>query len=89
MDQSEGLALVSPANEVVQLISYEGAFSASGGPAANETSDYLGVSETSTTPTGISFQLKNTGILENHFEWQGPLQASPGEINEGQRKENP
>jgi endonuclease I len=85
---SDGLALVSPTNEVVQLISYEGTFSAGNGPAAGETSDELGVRESSNTAVGTSLQLRGNGNQYSNFEWHGPVTESPGDINAGQNLNN-
>lgn len=85
---SDGLALVSPINEVVQLISYEGSFSAGNGPAAGETSDELDVRESSNTPVGVSLQLRGAGNEYGDFEWHGPAAASPGDINAEQNLHN-
>ena len=57
----DGLALVDAHGQVVQLLSYEGAFSASSGPAAGLGSTDLGVSEPGNTPVGQSLQLTGQG----------------------------
>jgi hypothetical protein len=80
---SDGLALVSN-TDVMQLISYEGAFTAVDGPAAGLTSVDIGVAETGTTPLGFSLQLVGTGNLYQDFVWNGPGAGSPGAINAGQ-----
>jgi hypothetical protein len=80
---SDGLALVSN-TDVMQLISYEGVFTAVDGPAAGLTSLGIGVAETSTTPLGFSLQLVGTGNLYQDFVWSGPGAGSPGAINPGQ-----
>lgn len=79
----DGLALVNTMG-VVQLLSYEGVFTAVDGPAAGLTSIDIGVAETGTTPLGFSLQLAGTGSLYQDFVWNGPDAASPGAINAGQ-----
>jgi hypothetical protein len=80
---SDGLALVNN-TDAMQLISYEGAFTAVDGPAAGLTSIDIGVAETGTTPLGFSLQLAGTGNLYQDFVWNGPGAGSPGTINPGQ-----
>jgi hypothetical protein len=79
----DGLALVNN-TDVMQLISYEGVFTAVDGPAAGLTSVDIGVAETGTTPLGFSLQLAGTGSLYQDFTWNGPATGSPGAINAGQ-----
>jgi hypothetical protein len=80
---SDGLALVNN-TDVMQLISYEGAFTAVDGPATGLTSVDIGVAETSTTPLGFSLQLAGTGNLYQDFVWSSPGAGSPGAVNPGQ-----
>jgi hypothetical protein len=79
----DGLALVHTTG-VIQLLSYEGAFTAADGPAAGMTSTDIGVAETGTTSPGFSLQLTGTGSLYADFVWSGPAAGSPGAINTGQ-----
>lgn len=79
----DGLALVDNTS-VMQLISYEGVFTAVDGPAAGLTSVDIGVAETGTTPLGFSLQLAGTGSLYQNFLWSGPAAGSPGTVNPGQ-----
>jgi hypothetical protein len=79
----DGLALVNN-TDVMQLISYEGVFTAVDGPAAGLTSVDIGVAEAGTTPLGFSLQLVGTGNLYQDFIWSGPGAGSPGAINPGQ-----
>jgi hypothetical protein len=79
----DGLALVR-GTSVMQLLSYEGVFTAVDGPAAGLTSVDIGAAETGTTPLGSSLQLTGTGNLYLDFSWNGPFAASPGTINPGQ-----
>jgi hypothetical protein len=57
----DGLALVDAAGQVVQLLSYEGAFRAASGPAAGLDSTDIGVSEPGNTVIGQSLQLTGQG----------------------------
>jgi len=80
----DGVALISPTNDVVQLLSYEGTFTAGNGVARDETSDEIPVEESSNTPVGRSLQLQGTGNKYGDFDWSGPASASPGTLNQGQ-----
>ena len=71
----DGLALVDPANVVVQFLSYEGSFSATDGVAIGLTSTDVGVLEVGTEPAGQSLQLID-GI------WTGPIAETFGAANE-------
>lgn len=72
---ADGLALVDASGKVVQLLSYEGVFTASNGPAAGMTSVDIGVFEdTNTTPVGASLQLVG-GV------WQLSTDDSFGTLN--------
>ncbi|GMQ98064.1 MAG: hypothetical protein BMS9Abin17_0569 [Acidimicrobiia bacterium] len=70
----DGLALVDDGGVVIEFLSYEGAFTAVGGPADGMTSTNLGVSESSSTPIGESLQVLS-GV------WTGPAAESPGLLN--------
>lgn len=70
----DGIALVDPDGQVVELISYDGVFTASNGPAAGMTSTDIGVKESSATPIGHSLQ-KIDG------EWTGPIPHTFGVRN--------
>ena len=50
---NDGFALVDPLGTVVEFISYEGSFTASGGPADGLTAVDVGVNETNGTAAGI------------------------------------
>jgi hypothetical protein len=79
----DGLAL-SIDGEVTQFVSYEGTFEATSGPAEGRTSLGIGAEESTTTPVGLSLQLRGTGGAYADFAWAGPSPASPGEVNAGQ-----
>ena len=80
----DGLALVNAAGEVVQFLSYEGTFTAVGGPADGLTSTDIGVAEGSSTPAGFSLQLTGSGATYQDFTWAAASDDSFGAINTGQ-----
>jgi hypothetical protein len=80
----DGLALVGPDDAVVQFLSYEGTFTAVGGPANGLTGTDIGVSEPSTSRVGDSLQLAGTGISYGGFTWSGPIAGTFGLPNTGQ-----
>ena len=83
----DGMALVDPLNTVVLFLSYEGTFTAVGGPADGMVSVDIGVSEGSATPIGDSLQLVDVptrGSVYSDFTWVGPTAESPGLVNVGQ-----
>jgi uncharacterized protein len=80
----DGVALVDDTGEVVQFLSYEGAFAATNGPAAGMTSTDIGVRQTSSTPVGHSLQLTGSGTTYGDFTWAAPAESSFGEVNGGQ-----
>lgn len=76
---------------VVQLLSYEGIFTAHANPASNlgglaagMTSTDIGVFESSSTLTGLSLQLTGAGSLYSDFTWTTPAAATRGNLNNGQ-----
>ena len=81
---NDGLALVDPAGNVVQFLSYEGTITASGGPAAGETSQNIGVAESNTTPAGTSLQLTGSGSGAGDFSWASSAASTFGACNLGQ-----
>ena len=81
---SDGVALVMPDGTVVQFLSYEGVLTATEGPADGMTSTDIGVRETGSTPAGESLQLIGSGTSYDDFAWAGPVEDSPGEVNDGQ-----
>ncbi len=80
----DGIALVDAASTVVQFLSYEGTFTAVGGPANGLTSTDIGVAEASGTAVGDSLQLAGTGNSYADFTWAGPVPNTFGTINTGQ-----
>ncbi|MBN6150822.1 endonuclease [Xanthomonas sp. AmX2] len=81
---NDGLALVDGNGQVVQFLSYEGAITASGGPAAGMTSQNLPVSESNSTAAGTSLQLRGSGSAYADFAWAGSSAQSFGACNSGQ-----
>ncbi len=74
----DGVALVGP-DGVEQFLSYEGSFTAVGGPADGQTSTDIGVEETGSTPVGSSVYLGGTGCTYGDMTWGGPAPATPGQ----------
>ncbi|MCB2178571.1 ExeM/NucH family extracellular endonuclease [bacterium] len=79
----DGIALVN-GNTLVQFLSYEGAFTAVGGPADGITSTDIGVEEPYDTSVGYSLQLAGTGTTYDDFTWTGPAASSFDAVNDGQ-----
>ena len=81
----DGIALYSKGQgEVIEFLSYEGSFTASGGVAVGLTSDELPVFESSSVAAGFSLQKEGSGRESSDFTWAGPALASPGAVNERQ-----
>ena len=80
----DGVALVNASNTVVQFLSYEGTITALDGPANGMTSQNIGVSESSSTPSNFSLQLKGTGSNYSDFTWESPAQSTFGVANNSQ-----
>lgn len=76
----DGVALVNGAT-LVQFLSYEGGFTAVGGPANGVMSTDIAVSETGSEPLGQSLQLRGTGSVYQDFVWSAPSPASLGAVN--------
>ncbi len=71
----DGIALVDDAGTAVEFLSYEGSFTAVGGPADGMTSSDVLVSEPGTTPIGESLQLLS-GV------WTGPTANTRDLLND-------
>jgi 5'-nucleotidase len=80
----DGIALVDPSSTVVQFLSYEGAFTAVGGPANGMTSTDIGVTEGGSGPVGESLQLAGTGDAYGDFTWSTSAANTFGAPNTGQ-----
>lgn len=82
---ADGVALIAPDGSVVQLLSYEGSFTAAAGtPAAGTTSTDIGVTEEPAPAAGLSLQLKGTGSSAADFAWVDASDDSFGSLNAGQ-----
>jgi VCBS repeat-containing protein len=66
---ADGFALVGPQGQVVQFLSYEGAFTATTGPAAGMTSTDIGVMQNGSAE-GLSLQLAGWGEHYADFQWE-------------------
>ncbi|MCZ2826729.1 MULTISPECIES: ExeM/NucH family extracellular endonuclease [unclassified Modestobacter] len=75
----DGLALVR-GTDVLEFLSYEGAFAATGGPADGSTSTDIGVEETASTPVGQSLS-RSYDAATDALVWSGPAAATKGAVN--------
>jgi endonuclease I/methionine-rich copper-binding protein CopC len=80
----DGIALIGPGSTVVQFLSYEGAFTAVGGPANGVLSTDILVVESNATTPGFSLQLSGNGAAYADFAWQAPADDTFGACNNGQ-----
>ena len=80
----DGVVLVDAGGTVIQFLSYEGTFTAVGGPADGMTSDDIGVTEAGTTPIGQSLQLIGTGTVYADFAWTPAQPNTFCDVNTGQ-----
>jgi hypothetical protein len=80
----DGFALVDTGNNVVQFLSYEGSFTAVGGPANGMLSTDIGVSESGSGAVGNSLQLIGSGNIYGHFAWNVEAPNTFGSVNTGQ-----
>lgn len=78
---NDGFALVDNIGRVLDFVSYEGAFEATDGPAAGMTAVDVGVSESSSSPQGVSLQRDNAGTPDITNVWKGPFDDTPGDLN--------
>lgn len=82
--EPDGIALVDAQGKLLQLLSYEGAFTPTNGPASGQASNDIGVSEPSTSPAGKTLALTGNGKKYEAFSWSAGATASPGKPNPGQ-----
>ncbi len=82
----DGIALVDPSDQILQFLSYEGSFTAVGGPADSLNSTDVGISQSSSTPVGSSLGLVGTGDRYTDFNWFAfdSGNGSAGKLNPGQ-----
>jgi hypothetical protein len=64
----DGIAIVDSNDQVLQFLSYEGAFEAKDGAALGILSDNISINQNS-SPEGKSMQLTTNGNNYNNFEW--------------------
>lgn len=77
----DGLCLVDASNTVVQFLSYEGSFTASGGLCDGVSSTEIG-SQAPNTPVGESLQLRGVGTCYEDFTWgSSPEPETPNAVN--------
>jgi hypothetical protein len=80
----DGIVLVDAGGRVVQFLSYEGSFTAVGGPADGLTSTDIGIAQSGTEPNTVSLQLKGDGFDAESFTWTAGTASSFGQINADQ-----
>jgi predicted extracellular nuclease len=85
----DGMALVDSTSNVIQFLSYEGTFTAVGGPADGMPSTDIGVSENGSGAVGDSLQLTGTGTSYADFTWAAEAPHTFGAVNTGQVFGNP
>lgn len=81
----DGIALADGTGQLVQFLSYEGAFVASNGVASGSSSVPITPFEHPSTAPGLSLQLIGTGTRSSDFTWSSATANSPGQVNQGQR----
>ncbi len=82
--EPDGIALVDAQGNVVELISYEGSFTPTNGPASGMSSVDIGVLQPTSTPLGQTLGRVGSGKQASAFSWASALAASPGKSNPGQ-----
>jgi predicted extracellular nuclease len=83
----DGLALVRPDGSVAEFLSYEGTFTAVGGPANGLASTDIGVSEDG-VPEGQSLS-RRYDTQTQALQWFGPATGSKGTVNPAYTPEPP
>ncbi|MEM9953116.1 MAG: ExeM/NucH family extracellular endonuclease [Chloroflexota bacterium] len=79
----DGIALVNDGT-LVEFLSYEGTFTADGGPADGVESTDVGVTEPNDTPIGFSLQLAGDLSTGNGLVWQDAQAETRGAVNANQ-----
>ncbi len=79
----DGIALVDNLGRVVQFLSYEGAMTATNGPANGLTSTDVGVEQLNAA-IGFTLQLQGTGSSYADFTWAANIANTEGAVNAGQ-----
>ncbi len=80
----DGFALVNNLGRSSQFLSYEGVFTAAGGPASGMLSIDIGLSENGAGPIGGALALTGTGSAYSDFTWALTTGATVGAANTGQ-----
>jgi endonuclease I len=80
----DGFALVNASGQIVQFLSYEGTFAATGGAASGMTSSAIPQSESDSTASGQSLRLTGSGSAYGQFTWAAAATSSFGACNAGQ-----
>ncbi|MCA8988893.1 MAG: hypothetical protein KDA78_14690, partial [Planctomycetaceae bacterium] len=83
LDTNGGFAFVDDNSNVLQFLSYEGAFTATDGPAQSLMSADIGLDEDPAVSEGLSLQLQGVGGCFEDFIW-GLVSETPGAKNNGQ-----
>lgn len=76
----DGWALVDPSGAVIEFLSYEGSFTALGGPAAGQTSADIGVRELANSAEGLGKSLQRTST----DVWNAPAANTFGACNDNE-----
>lgn len=82
-NSNEAIALVDPAGNVIQFLSYEGSVTATEGPASGMTATLLPIDQDPSTALGKSMQLTGAGNKYTDFTWSIENETID-EINSGQ-----
>jgi hypothetical protein len=91
-NEMDGMALVRVRDgqtNVLEFLSYEGAFTAADGAAAGLRSRDIGVMESGTGWPDQSLQRTGAARRPSEFVWTGPKPHSRGRLNEGQTPRPP
>jgi predicted extracellular nuclease len=84
----DAVALVDADDNVVDFVSYEGALTATNGPASGMTAADIGVSEAGTEDPGLSLQATYDATADA-LVWTGPIEASKGVVNGTEEEPEP
>ncbi len=84
----DGMALVqenSSGTNILQILSYEGGFALTDGPAGGWFAADIGVAQPDDNPIGQTLQLIGKSQTWTDFTWTGPVEHSRGSLNAGQQ----
>lgn len=84
----DAVALVRADGSVVELLSYEGSFTAVGGPANGMTSTDIGVLESGSDAVGLTLS-RTYDTTTGTLVWHGPAAGSKGAVNPGSTGPDP